>query len=88
MDSLIIAAFVIATLALAITLLMIPLMSYVIYRYVLVPWRVVRADIVALNQQMANLQQQARVKAMTDEDIARAEFKLNARQKARMEGLR
>ena len=86
--TLLITAFILGVLSLAIVLLLIPVLSYLFWRYVLGPWKVMRTDIIALNQQLAALQQQARIKAMSDEDIARAEFKLNARQKARMEGLR
>ena len=84
MEAVQIAAFVIATMALAITLMIAPVLGYVIWRYVVSPWKVMRADIVALNREVADLRQQARVKVLSDEEQARVEARLNARQRVRM----
>lgn len=83
-DPIVIAGFVIAVVALAIVLVLIPVIAYVIWRYVAAPWKVMRADIQALHAKISGLEQQARVKVMTDEEIARTEARLNARQRARM----
>jgi hypothetical protein len=79
-----IAGFVIAVLALAIVLMITPVVAYVMWRYAVTPFRVMRADIVALNREVGDLRQQARVKVMSDEEVARTEARLNARQRVRM----
>ncbi len=83
MEALQLAAFVIATLALSIVLMIAPVVGYVIFRYVVTPWKVMRADIVALNREMGELRQQARVKIMSDEEVAHVEARMNARERVR-----
>lgn len=85
MEGLIVAAFVLSTIAAVFGLVTAIAVGYVIYRYCYLPWRVIRADIAALNTEVAGLRQQAQVRAMTDADVARAEARLSARQRARLE---
>lgn len=84
MNALLIAGFVLATVAVTLAMIQAPIIAYVIWKFVYTPWKVMRTDVIALNAKIASLEQQARVRSMSDADIARAEAKLNARQKARL----
>ena len=87
MEALIIAGFVLAVLALVLTGVIAGIVAYIQYKYVIVPWGVMRKDVAALAGKVSSLEaqvQRASVMAKTDEEIARAEARLNARQRARL----
>jgi hypothetical protein len=91
MDALILAGFVLAVLALTLTFVFVGVAAYVLYRYVVLPWRIMRTDMQALSTRFKELEatvSRAEVMARSDADIARAEARLNARQRVRMEGVR
>lgn len=93
MESLLIAGFVLAVLALMAWLFTVIGVAYAIYRFVWQPWRVMRTDINALNEAVKALAaqvQRAQVLAHSDEETARIEARMNARQRARstQEGFR
>ncbi len=85
MDSLIIAGFVLSTVAFCFGFVLLGVVAYVIYRYCYAPWKVMRSDIIALNVEIQGLKQQAQVRAITDAEAARAEARLNARTRARID---
>jgi hypothetical protein len=91
MDALILAGFVLAVLALTLTFVFVGVAAYVLYRYVVLPWRIMRTDMQALAGRFKELEatvSRAEVMARSDADVARAEARLNARQRVRMEGVR
>lgn len=88
MESLLIAGFVLAVLALMAWVFTVAAVTYVLYRYVATPWKVMRTDMTALAQKMTMVESmvnRAQVLAHSDEDTARIEARMNARQRARME---
>lgn len=86
MESLVLSGFVLATLALMAWLFTVLGVTFAIYHFVWKPWKVMRADVVALHTEMKNLAaqvQRAQVLAHSDEEVARIEARMNARARAR-----
>lgn len=86
MEGLLIAAFVLASTACIGLLFIAGAVAYVLYKYVALPWKVMRADMIALAQKVQAVEasvQRAQVIARSDEEIARIEARQNARERAR-----
>ena len=83
MDGLLVAAFVLAAVGAIAWVFTIIATCFALWQWVYLPWKVMRADIVALNREMGELRQQARVKIMSDEEVAHVEARMNARERVR-----
>jgi hypothetical protein len=86
MDTALVVVAVIAGASCALWLCTVAAGVYVIRTFVFAPWKVLRADVIALDtkvtQAMATVQQQ-RVLTLTDEEVAHRERQMQARQTAR-----
>lgn len=84
------AGFVLSVLALFAWVFTVFAVSYVLYKYVWTPWKVVRTDITALANKVrimeANMNRNQAQTALSDEQTARVEARLRARDRASMAG--
>ena len=86
MDALILTGFILGVLGLMAWLFTVIGVAYAIYKYVYAPWKIMRADVSALNDAVKSLAaqvQRAAVLAHDDGEIARIEARMNARARAR-----
>ena len=85
MEGFVIAGFVIAVLAAMAWLFTMLALTYVLWRWAYVPWKVMRADVAALNAKIRIIEasmSRNQVIAADDAHAVRAEARLNARARA------
>jgi len=86
LESLGLAGFVLGLVAAFLWVIAVALGVYAWWRYVYAPWKTMRADIAALNTKIDGVAAQVsiqRVDALSNEEVAYRESRLNARQRAR-----